>query len=105
MERFKVELKPFSELLEWADFIKIDAEGHEAQILLSTTAAQWNTTDAMVELGSVESAKAIFDHLTNIGVKIFTQKIGWRQATSLSDLPTSHLEGSAFITSKDEMPW
>ena len=105
MERFEVKLKPISELMEWADFIKIDAEGHETQILLGTTASQWAKTDAMVEIGSIESAELIFDHLSSIGIRIFTQKIGWEQAKSSSDLPISHLEGSAFVTSKEKMPW
>ena len=105
MSRFQVELKPISELMDWADLIKIDAEGHEAQMLQSTTASQWETTDAIVEIGSIESAKLLFDHFSGLGVKIFSQKTGWEQARTSLDLPTSHLEGSAFISCKEQMPW
>ena len=40
-----------------------------------------------------------------IGVNIFSQKIGWKRAEKVHDMPLSHHEGSVFITSKKAMPW
>jgi len=84
--------------------VKIDAEGHEARILLSTQGEDWLRTDAMLEIGSAKNAAAIFEHCDRLGVRIFTQKTGWRRARRLAELPTSYREGSAFLTRREIMP-
>ena len=40
--------------------IKIDIEGHEAEVLRSTSKEDWLKTDAMVEVGSESNAEIIF---------------------------------------------
>lgn len=104
LKRLTVPLTPISEIIEWADLMKIDAEGHEADIILATTRDQWNKTDAIIEIGTETNAVAILDHCRRQGLEIFTQKTGWSRAQSLGDLPTSYKEGSAFITRKVAMP-
>jgi FkbM family methyltransferase len=104
IDRFVVPLVPISEIIAWADLIKIDAEGHEANIILATTGPQWDGTDAMMEIGSDANANAIFDHCSGLGINIFTQKTGWARANTLKDLPTSYKEGSAFLSRKSKMP-
>jgi FkbM family methyltransferase len=105
IERFNVELKAFKPILERSDLLKIDVEGHEAKLILSTERADWAKTDAVMEIGSVENAAEVYAHLHGLGVNMFSQKLGWQQVRGLSDVPTSHREGSLFVTLKDAMPW
>jgi FkbM family methyltransferase len=92
-------------LFSFADLIKVDAEGHERQILLATSEADWNTTDAIVEVGNEANANAIYQHLTGLGVNLFAQKKGWGRVVSADEVPTSHRQGSLFITRAQRMPW
>lgn len=104
LERFAVPLVPLADIMEWADLIKIDAEGHEANMILSTTTDQWKKVDVMLEIGSTDNANAIFAHCERVGANIFAQKRGWARANSADDLPHSYKEGSAFITCKTAVP-
>lgn len=104
-ETFTVKTVAIGPLLEWADLAKIDAEGHEKDLLLATNRELLAGTDIILEVGSEENARAIFDHVRLMGANLFPQKIGWKPATSAADLPTSHREGSLFISAKPEMPW
>lgn len=81
--------------LAWADFAKIDCEGHEAEIIC---AADWRGLrfDAMLEVGSAAAARRIYDHLVQ-AVPMWSQKIEWRRVRSLFDVPAHHSEGSLFV--------
>lgn len=105
LERFPVKVDPIAPIMEWADFIKLDAEGHERQIFCATTVEQWQNTDAMIEVGTTENAAALYAHFSSIGLKMFAQKTNWAPVSDLQDLPTSHREGSLFLTMKNEVPW
>jgi FkbM family methyltransferase len=104
-ERFPVDVVPFGEIAAGVDFVKMDVEGHEATILTSTDEIRWREMDAIVEVGSAVNASTIFQHFDGQGVNLFAQKIAWRRVLSLEDMPTSHREGSLFITCKSEVPW
>jgi hypothetical protein len=104
-EIFTVPTCAVAPLFESADFIKIDAEGHEKELLLATTQQAMQTLDIMVEIGNPENAKAVFEHFQAIGIGMFAQKINWSRAQNLADIPTSHREGSLFISAKPAMPW
>lgn len=88
-----------------ADFVKVDAEGHERDILLSTVSEDWNDTEAMVEVGSEANARAIFEHLAGLGLNLFAQQKGWDRVTNPEEIPTSHRQGSLFISRSMRMPW
>jgi len=105
LERFPVKVETIAAIMPTVDFIKMDAEGQEKAIILGTCAEHWDNTDMMVEVGSVENAAAIFEHLRNIGVHAFAQKLGWNQVESFDDMPTHYKNGSLFITRKTAMPW
>lgn len=105
LETFPVELSDIRDLIGFADLIKMDVEGHEDQILLATKKSHWESTDAMVEIGTAAKAKLIYDHLTQEGVNLFAQKINWQKVARLDDVPVSFKEGSLFISKKSEMPW
>lgn len=105
LERFEVKVEAAEEHLKWADFAKIDIEGHEAALLSGLPLQVWQDTDAMVEVGSEDNAKAIFDHFAGSPVNLFSQLTGWKRVEALSDMPKSHHDGSLFISAKPEMPW
>lgn len=105
LERFLVTLRPIAEIMTWADLVKIDAEGHERQILLSTRSEQWRATDAIIEVGGADTAEALYDHFGKLGLNMYAQRLGWAKVQSPRDLPTSYREGSLFISAKSAMPW
>ncbi|MFM7784276.1 MAG: FkbM family methyltransferase, partial [Gammaproteobacteria bacterium] len=79
LERFDVRVEPIALAIEGVDFMKLDAEGEEARILLSTTAAQWERMDAIVEVGSPRNAELIHGHFDRIGINLFAQKRNWER--------------------------
>jgi FkbM family methyltransferase len=104
-EEFEVEIESAKSVLLNVDFAKIDAEGHEKVILSAVTKEMMDKLDIMVEIGNPENAKSVYEHFTSLGVSMFAQKLGWRKVQSWQDVPTSHREGSLFISKKILMPW
>jgi len=105
LETFTVDLFDLRKLMKSADFMKMDVEGHEKALILGTSYEDWENIDAMIEIGTEENAIAIFNHLEKINVNAFSQKKGWDKVLELSEVPTSHRDGSIFITTKECMPW
>lgn len=105
LEKFNVETVSIKSILKENDFVKMDVEGEEANIILSTDNSDWKTTDMMLEVGSNQNAEKVFHHLEKIGVSSFSQKIGWSKVSSLTDIPTTYKEGSLFISDSDKMNW
>lgn len=105
LERFPVRVEAIQPLIEWADLIKLDVEGHEREVILATSREQWLKTDALVEIESASNAAAVYQHLTNLGVNLFSQKTNWQPVRSVDDMPTSYREGTLFVTGKKGMPW
>ncbi len=105
VDRFAVNAIPFSSLVKKYDFIKIDAEGHERHLLLDSNASDWADTDAMIEVGSKENARAIFAHFHSLGISLFTQKTGWQRIDAVADMPESYRDGSLFINGSGRGPW
>ena len=85
--------------------IKIDVEGHEANIISATKYSNWDKVDALVEVETKKNAEIIFKHLFEIKVKMFSQKTGWKEVKSLKEMPNWYKDGSLFITTKESMPW
>ena len=105
LERFEVELEAAADHLAWADLAKIDIEGHEAALLTGLPAETWGETDAILEVGTAENAAEIYAYLGDSPVNMFSQMTGWSRVESLEQMPTSHRDGSLFISSKSAMPW
>jgi FkbM family methyltransferase len=105
MVKFPVKVEGIGPIIEWADFIKLDAEGHEKEIVLATDREQWKKTDAMIEVENKDNAAALFAHFTNLGINMFAQKINWRKVNKIDDMPAGYKNGSLFVSSKKEMPW
>jgi FkbM family methyltransferase len=105
LEVFPVNVEAAGPHLAWADLAKIDIEGHEANLITGLPVDAWTTTDAVVEVGSETNAAAIFNHLHASPINLFSQRCGWQKVSGLHDMPTSHRDGSLFISAKSEMPW
>lgn len=105
LERFQVSVVGIGDMLDGIDLMKMDVEGHEAEILLAMRSADWDHLDAIVEVGSPQKAALIHQYMQQSNVGCFAQKIGWNRVKSLADMPTSYKEGSLFISKKEEMPW
>jgi len=104
-EVFKVRLEAAQPHLAWADLAKIDIEGHEAALLTGLPHDTWRSLDAIVEVGTEDNARRIFEYFRLSGINIFAQKTGWAKVTAQSDMPISHRDGSLFVTQKSAMPW
>ena len=106
IEKFKVVVKDIKDIMLNLDFIKLDVEGEEANIITSTVSESWKNCDMMVEVGSVSNAIAIFNHLSVSiqKVNMYSQKNGWSKVESLSQMPFSWKEGSLFISRKVSFP-
>lgn len=105
LEHFTVKLSGAAPHLQWADLAKIDIEGHEAALLTGLPTSIWKDTDAIVEIGTADNAAVVFDYFNGSGVNLFSQKLGWSNVTDVAGMPSSHREGSLFISAKDRMPW
>lgn len=106
LEVFPVETEALTKIMAEHDFLKIDVEGAEAELICSTSAKDWLGADAVMEIGSEANAAAIFDHIQRIGgVSMFAQKQGWGNVRQVADLPCSHLEGSVFISAGSRGPF
>ena len=105
LETFEVDVESIEVIMSNSDFVKIDAEGQEKVILLATNSKHWESTDAIVEVGTSDNALPIFNHFNSLGVNLFSQKINWKKVIHLDDMPVSYNEGSLFISTKLTMPW
>lgn len=105
LDHFKVDLANFNDIIKDIDFIKMDIEGHEKEVLIRTEKKHWENTDALIEVQHERNAKEIYDHFQMIGVNLFAQKYNWKLVKDISDMPFSYKDGSLFLTSKDMMPW
>jgi FkbM family methyltransferase len=105
MEKFQVRVEAAKDVIKGADLAKIDAEGHEKEILLATTAEDWKRMDALIEVGSEENARGIYDHFARLSLNLFAQKSNWAAVRCLEDMPTSYRDGTLFVTKRENMPW
>lgn len=95
-ERFTVRTVNCRPLFAWADFAKIDCEGHEDTLICTTDAGTWSHMDALLEVGSRVKARVIYNHLIDV-VPMWAQRVGWRQVVDFADMPMRHQDGSLFI--------
>ncbi len=96
LEEFDVQVVDCRPLFAWADFAKIDCEGHEARLLGTVTPDC--RCEFMVEVGSLQNAEAIYQHFHGFGqYRMWAQKSGWGEVTGLGEMPLHHSHGALFI--------
>jgi FkbM family methyltransferase len=105
LERFNVKLAGIRPLMKGIDFVKLDIEAHEKEVIVVTEYEDWKNTDGMLSVHDESNAKVLFDHFNDLGIKMFSQKVNWGLAKRLEDVPINHHEGTLFVTAKDIMPW
>lgn len=105
LEKIQVNTKSIKTIININDFIKMDVEGEEANIIQATNNNDWLNTDMLLEVGTESNAKTIYDHISELGINLFSQKAGWSKVNKFSDMPTSYKEGSLFISSSKLMNW
>jgi FkbM family methyltransferase len=105
LDRIFVDVVSVRDVLGKADLVKLDVEGHEGEILTATVEDDWKNLDALVEIGTGNNARIVFEHMQSIGVNLFAQKLNWQKASSVEHVPTSYREGMVFLSVKDKMPW
>jgi len=105
LEKFPVPVVAIRDIIVEANLIKLDAEGHEKEILTATSQEHWLNLDALVEISHERNARAVYDHFAQIKVGLFSQKTNWQKVSRLEDMPMSHHEGTLFVTMKTAMPW
>lgn len=103
----KVQIKTitYPELGIRPDFMKINVEGHEKNIIRSIPVEEWRHIDAMIEVHNVENQTVIYETFKDTDIKMFSQKLNWAEAKCLEDIPKINKEGYVFITSANDIPW
>jgi len=105
LETYDVNVVSAKEIFKNSDFIKMDVEGEEAKIILSTTKEDWKNVDMIMEVGNEKNKEAIFEHLNSIGVNMFSQKQAWKKVEVVGNMPANYKEGSLFVSLDNEMLW
>ncbi|HWJ36326.1 MAG TPA: FkbM family methyltransferase [Steroidobacteraceae bacterium] len=105
LDRFPVDAIDIKSIIGPVGLAKIDAEGHEVVLLKAINWEQWSKVDAFVEIGTPANASEVFDYFAKSPINIFSQKTGWQKVVSVTGMPTSHREGSIFITGRPAMSW
>jgi len=106
LDVFEVEVDSIRDVVrEKYDFVKMDVEGYETKLISALEFEDFKSMDIMLEIGTSENASNMFTELERLGIHAFSQKTNWSEVEKLGDLPTSHREGSLFLTTSSEMNW
>jgi len=102
IKKFFVDTVAFDKILKWADLIKMDIEGLEADILNKVNHKNIHNKKIIVEIGNFRNAKKIFTSSKKNKFDILSQKIGWKTVQNIKDMPKTFRDGSAIIIKKDK---
>ena len=100
-EKYEVEVIDAKDLSNKYDLIKMDIEGSEADVLSALEISTFDKTDIIAEVSTSETRVILWDLFNRLQLPVYAQKIGWRRISGLDDLPTSHREGSIFISKRN----
>lgn len=100
LQTFPVRLVAARQALASADLVKIDAEGHECEILEAIPHSAWRKLCCVLEIGTPENARRIRRWAAQNHLQVRAQKIGWGVCRRPVDFPTSYREGSVLLASR-----
>jgi FkbM family methyltransferase len=103
LQKFPVCLVAAADALKKADFVKIDAEGHECEILQGIPLKKWKRLCCVLEIGSAENARKIMRWARRNSMEVRAQKIQWGKCKNIRDYPLTYKDGSAIIWSKNKL--
>jgi FkbM family methyltransferase len=104
-DEFEVQCVALTDVMSQFEFIKMDIEGAEVDAICSTQKQHWGNTDIMLEVGSEENASLILEHIQNLGLHAYSQKMGWGKVENILHMPFGYKEGSLFISQKPQLIW
>ena len=102
MDKYEVEVIDAKELSNKYDLIKMDIEGSEVDVLSALNPSTFEKTDIIAEVSTEITRSLLWDLCNKLNLKIYAQKIGWLSIRKIEDLPTSHREGSIFISKRNK---
>jgi FkbM family methyltransferase len=105
LETYKVPLLAFDKLTDDVDFVKMDVEGHEKDIICGTNPNVFRNLDLMLSVHDEDNARAVFEYFTKHNINIFSQKTNWGKVDRYEDMTITHHDGSLFITTQENMDW
>ena len=62
----------------------------------------YEKTDIIAEVSTEKNRLLLWDLHNKINLKIYAQKIGWLPISKIEDLPTSHRQGSIFMSKQNK---
>ena len=98
VEEFSVSVVDSASLASGFDLFKIDAEGSEIDILSSLKPESFDTSDFILELSTEISRRDFWELLSAQNLNAYSQMNSWRLVTQIDELPTSHKQGSVFVS-------
>ena len=98
LEKYEVDVINAYELSNNYDLIKMDIEGSEADVLSSFDPKLYDKTDIIAEVSTEKTRSILWDLFNKLELKVYSQKTGWKLIQDIHHLPTSHREGSIFIS-------
>lgn len=104
VEQFTVNTINFTDILKWAQVIKMDVEGMEAKLIRQLNTKILKKKIIILEIGSKKNSKIIFNHCKKNKISIFSQKMGWKKSEKIKEIPISYKEGSAIICNSKTFP-
>jgi len=87
----------------WADFVKIDSEGNEADLLVTTTQHDMKHLSFVVEVRNEANATQIYRHFCELEVPMWAAKNDWERVKVWGNVPKANREGPLYIGHKG--PW
>tara|TARA_B100000212_G_C27295251_1_gene499084 strand:- start:100 stop:1008 length:909 start_codon:yes stop_codon:yes gene_type:complete len=101
-EQYEVDVINAFDLSFNYDLIKMDIEGSEADVLRAFDPKIFDNTDIIAEVSTEETRILLWELFSKLNIKVYSQKTGWNLIKKINDLPTSHREGSIFISQKNK---
>lgn len=99
LDHIFVETVKFEDEIKDVDFIKLDVEGAEGDLFESLNHCKNISEDLNIILEITEKSRTpIFEFATKYNLNLFCQKLGWKPAKEINDLPKSHKDGSVFCS-------
>ena len=99
---YEVEVEDAKNLSNKFDLFKLDVEGSEVDILKSFEEQHFNNSDFLAEISTEKNRIEFWEYFSTLQVSVYSQKKSWRKVNSIDDLPTSHREGSIFISNENQ---
>lgn len=97
----KIKTIPFKQIMKKFDLIKIDAEGAEKEMILSTNQSDWNNTDAIVEIHSKNIAYSIWKRF-NKKLNFYSEK-NFKKIKNFNNFPKNYTDGMVIISKSKKL--